>query len=157
MLGVARGLASRLRLKRPRCLLPARLACVARGLASRLRLKRLRSRCNLRVEQRRQGIGFSPEIETQVLLCLAAPRRRRQGIGFSPEIETHSPRGIHGAGLVVARGLASRLRLKLRSENQSPCRVHSRQGIGFSPEIETLVAGLAPGARVASPGDWLLA
>ncbi len=62
---------------------------VARGLASRLRLKRVyRVPCRHK-SPRRQGPGISVEIETKpdcrpwCLLC------RRQGPGISVEIETH--------------------------------------------------------------------
>ncbi len=62
---------------------------------------------------RRQGIGFSPEIETLSNGNTPLLDPSRQGIGFSPEIETL--KGIVGDFLAwaVARGLASRLRLKL--------------------------------------------
>ncbi len=61
---------------------------VARGLASRLRLKRrgLFDFASWRIS--RQGIGFSPEIETQQILARMNFLLGRQGIGFSPEIET---------------------------------------------------------------------
>ncbi len=39
--------------------------------------------------------------------------------------------------LAVARGLASRLRLKPRTSCSGSVSTHRRQGIGFSPEIET--------------------
>ncbi len=61
---VARGLASRLRLKLCKT---AHAACsfrVARGLASRLRLKHEGWLYHFVGKGRRQGIGFSPEIET---------------------------------------------------------------------------------------------
>src|SRR2546421_459676 len=44
----------------------------------------------------------------------------------------------------VARGLASRLRLKQRTDRAAHPRTTSRQRIGFSPEIETPIAGRVP-------------
>jgi len=87
---VARGLASRLRLK----LIDyaqSRTMCfdVARGLASRLRLKLI--------------IGDD----------IGTIKRSRQGIGFASAIETHITQEVYiQARNGVARGLASRLRLK---------------------------------------------
>ncbi len=178
--GVARGLASRLRLK-PSDFAQAQVPdWVARGLASRLRLKRPEQVAGYEAGLRRQGIGFSPEIETAKGGTIRPPFCGRQGIGFSPEIETNMQAGENRPDYRVARGLASRLRLKQflvmwANRNQSRQGIgfspeietsrlcqgsgpHTgRQGIGFSPEIETL-----PGARLrlqrqSSPGDWLLA
>ena len=66
--GVARGLASRLRLKRGRqpCA-QGTTGVVARGLASRLRLKQRSARGGTNQPQRRTGTGFSPEIETHFM------------------------------------------------------------------------------------------
>ncbi len=65
-------------------------------------------------------------------------RSGRQGIGFSPEIETTNEARSRGDDSLVARGLASRLRLKPRfSPFLTTVRLR-RQGIGFSPEIETI-------------------
>ncbi len=85
---VARGLASRLRLKQALWFDFALSILVARGLASRLRLKLAANRAGAGHRERRQGIGFSPEIETLVLLIGINSGPCRQGIGFSPEIET---------------------------------------------------------------------
>src|SRR6266496_4830308 len=93
---------------------------VARGLASRLRLKRVyRVPCRHK-SPRRQGPGISVEIETKpdcrpwCLLC------RRQGPGISVEIETPRWIGEDGPGIGVARGLASRLRLKRMNTTSPP-------------------------------------
>ncbi len=131
-LHVARGLASRLRLKHGEIVFLSALDAVARGLASRLRLKLTVGTCCVCFFGCRQGIGFSPEIETQYQQTGQGQRIRRQGIGFSPEIET----------------------VKTRGARYAQCR---RQGIGFSPEIETLDTQCVTGLSIASPGDWLLA
>ena len=61
----------------------------------------------------------------------------RQGPGISVEIETlplhHNRRVLPG----VARGLASRLRLKLGEDITEHCPDRGRQGPGISVEIET--------------------
>ncbi len=82
---------------------------------------------------------------------------RRQGIGFSPEIETAIPRLLITIYLVVARGLASRLRLKLSRKACKERCLCRRQGIGFSPEIETQKLAYDETLAWVSPGDWLLA
>ncbi len=144
---VARGLASRLRLK-----LLVR-GCgrfswvVARGLASRLRLKLQGIDLVSTYAARRQGIGFSPEIETSLVGPHPIRSDRRQGIGFSPEIETYLLCGVGLGGRGVARGLASRLRLKLLVRGCGRFSWVRRQGIGFSPEIETA-------AGVSAPSLW---
>ncbi len=81
----------------------------------------------------------------------------RQGIGFSPEIETVIRRKIGNDACYVARGLASRLRLKQPGGNILLAGPPSRQGIGFSPEIETVMMPAVALGTVTSPGDWLLA
>ncbi len=105
----------------------------------------------------RQGIGFSPEIETDMLYRNRQTVDGRQGIGFSPEIETLIICSIPIAWRRVARGLASRLRLKQTCQGCVHLRYAGRQGIGFSPEIETSMACHARVGNSASPGDWLLA
>ena len=80
----------------------------------------------------------------------------RQGIGFSSEIETPRTsvhlRAIHE----VARGLASRQRLKPGVSSTSSMTGKRRQGIGFSSEIETILGVALPSLFDWSPGDWLL-
>ncbi len=58
---------------------------------------------------------------------------------------------------MVARGLASRLRLKPARDKARNSYPGSRQGIGFSPEIETVRGVEKPRRKNKSPGDWLLA
>src|SRR6266567_61807 len=67
---------------------------VARGLASRLRLK-CGHLCRCRdTRGGRKGAGFSSEIEISPVLCLLHWRGRRKGAGFSSEI----PVKIRGEG-----------------------------------------------------------
>ncbi len=82
---------------------------------------------------------------------------RRQGIGFSPEIETRLRSRPCPRPSGVARGLASRLRLKHVGIPVGAVRRICRQGIGFSPEIETLFLYTSQMLAITSPGDWLLA
>ncbi len=110
---------------------------VARGLASRLRLKRRREVGRLASGDGRQRIGFSLEIETGARNSTQVTVQSRQRIGFSLEIETTNDRRYVFLS-VVARGLASRLRLKLRIVLHKKHMIHCRQRIGFSLEIETL-------------------
>jgi len=63
--------------------------------------------------------------------------RRRQGIGFASAIETGDLVNCEDTFLDVARGLASRLRLKLSKPSYSWTHLWSRQGIGFASAIET--------------------
>src|SRR6266496_2314207 len=51
-------------------------------------------------------------------------------------------------GLAVARGLASRLRLKHYSFTLTRTTLNCRQGPGISVEIETLMGTADPGARL---------
>src|SRR6266516_2791832 len=62
----------------------------------------------------------------------------RQGPGISVEIETFMPRRKSGTTSMVARGLASRLRLKLPGRITLLACGDCRQGPGISVEIETM-------------------
>src|SRR5258708_9195186 len=89
---VARGMASRLRLKPPVISLNTGSGYVARGMASRLRLK----------------LPYA---------ILTIPQRMgRQGDGFSSEIETSDFTLPNTTLTLVARGMASPLRLKHLSQ-----------------------------------------
>jgi len=86
---------------------------VARELASHLRLKLRYSSMIGKIWASGEGTGFSSEIETlSTRLALLRLSRCGEGTGFSSEIETFN----HGLGttpdIVVARELASHLRLK---------------------------------------------
>src|SRR5712692_3151844 len=99
------------------------VAGVARGAASRLRLKLDDSLIARAIGRRRQRGGISSEIETwcDERLWWVADRGRQRG-GISSEIETscRSPGcDIHPE---VARGAASRLRLKLIRNRYAPVR-----------------------------------
>ena len=77
-------------------------------------------------------------------------RRRilsRQGAGISSEIETTTVRTTKPS-IVVARGLASHLRLKRAARNRLAVPRFGRQGAGISSEIETL-SPVHPGIRFA--------
>ena len=63
--------------------------------------------------------------------------RRRKGAGFSSEIETFQDFRVGIIYMKVARGLASRLRLKPIREPRSQKSTPGRKGAGFSSEIET--------------------
>ncbi len=110
---------------------------VARGLASRLRLKHYSFTLTRTTLNCRQGPGISVEIETLQLGYLSGDDIRRQGPGISVEIETLMGTADPGARLLVARGLASRLRLKLAFSAVWRATLSRRQGPGISVEIET--------------------
>ncbi len=105
----------------------------------------------------RQGIGFSPEIETDVLKPFVM-QYMEVARGLASRLRLKPTYTIGQAGADdVARGLASRLRLKrVLGFGRAAC-CPRRQGIGFSPEIETLAALAAWMPSRPSPGDWLLA
>ena len=89
---------------------------VVRGLASRLRLKLSVLYIILAHYARRQGAGISSEIETWTRTGYSlVAAHGRQGAGISSEIETI--RSLYTTPTMgqVVRGLASRLRLKLRN------------------------------------------
>ncbi len=87
---------------------------------------------------RRQGIGFASAIETWET-CARHVRgiRGRQGIGFASAIETFNAPICPPPARRVARGLASRLRLKPIIEYTNVLLCLRRQGIGFASAIET--------------------
>ena len=81
----------------------------------------------------------------------------RTGTGFSPEIETKTQAWMMKRQEIVARGLASRLRLKHPSSPFNKPPMYGRTGTGFSPEIETHHQMKKWRQWRASHGDWLLA
>src|SRR6266550_2618567 len=85
----------------------------------------------------RQGPGISPEIETTPTQGAKLRTSSRQGPGISPEIETEIVIFHAIIPFKVARGLASRLRLKQPLRCVPGWGYHRRQGPGISPEIET--------------------
>ncbi len=76
---------------------------------------------------------------------------RRQRVGFSLEIETQVLLADLGS-LIVARGLASRLRLKLAVTERGTKFGFGRQRVGFSLEIETNIATLGSGSLAVARG-----
>lgn len=60
---------------------------------------------------------------------------RRTGTGFASAIEIYDDMTRHGLNYKVARGLASRLRLKLSASSSSIQAFFGRTGAGFSTEI----------------------
>jgi len=85
---------------------------------------------------RRQGPGISSEIEIQYLVGACRCHGRRQGPGISSEIEIMSTFTNYVHTYDVARGLASRLRLKYNALFWCHDALLRRQGPGFSSEIE---------------------
>src|SRR5258708_17209646 len=85
-----------------------------------------------------------------------AQRRSRQGDGFSSEIETDIARPLARRPGTVARGMASRLRLKHRCFHCLVPFFSGRQGDGFSSEIETRITAHPTADPSWPPGGWLL-
>ncbi len=79
----------------------------------------------------------------------------RQGIGFASAIETSSCRRCPTITIEVARGLASRLRLKPITADIYVRAYKRRQGIGFASAIETAREEANRTEAKQSPGDWL--
>ncbi len=88
-----------------------------------------------------EGTGFSSEIETKIAdiirgdICTGS-----EGTGFSSEIETFSNEQPDIREWVVARELASRLRLKQMTVIMTEEKIYGSEGTGFSSEIETSLA-----------------
>jgi len=85
-----------------------------------------------------EGTGFSSEIETQHRRSTVGYRTSGEGTGFSSEIETVSIPTTPLQQQVVARELASHLRLKRAVSLRRFTWMHRGEGTGFSSEIETI-------------------
>jgi len=104
----------------------------------------------------RQGPGISSEIEILHKAGTCRKDVRRQGPGISSEIEITMRRSATPSRKIVARGLASRLRLKSCKTRAPALQDRSRQGPGISSEIEIKHAAMRPRGLDKSPGAWHL-
>ena len=88
----------------------------------------------------RQGPGISLEIETRIsALIIAGEHRVARGLASRLRLK-HDTSCIHlRVNTSVARGLASRLRLKHEHGQAGDALMQCRQGPGISLEIETMI------------------